>query len=131
MEIKLNELSQSALSYLGDSVMELYVRTMLVKNGYEKSKNLNKAALSYVTATAQARAVSKILPHLDDEEAGVYRRGKNSSASNVPKSASCLEYKMATGLEALFGYLYLAERYDRIDEIFKIGYLDEENNNCN
>ncbi len=125
MEIRLNELSQSALAYLGDSVMELCVRSMLVKKGYSKSKKLNAAALEYVTAPAQARAAERLLPYLSEEEKEVYQRGRNSSVNNVPKSASCGEYKSATGLEALFGYLYLAQRQDRIDELFSLAYPDE------
>ena len=125
MEIRLNELSQSALAYLGDSVIELCVRAMLVKKGYSKSKKLNSSALEYVTATAQARAVERILPFLSDEEKEVYQRGKNSSVNNIPKSASCGEYKMATGFEALFGYLYLADRQERINELFTLAYPNE------
>ena len=125
MEIRLNEFSQSALAYLGDSVMELCVRSMLVKKGYSKSKKLNAAALEYVTAPAQARAAERLLPYLSEEEKEVYQRGRNSSVNNVPKSASCGEYKSATGLEALFGYLYLAQRQDRIDELFSLAYPDE------
>ena len=125
MEIKLNELSQSALAYLGDSVMELCVRAMLVKKGYSKSKQLNAAALEYVTASAQAQAVERLLPYLSEEEKEVYQRGRNSSVNNIPKSASCSEYKMATGLEALFGYLYLADKQDRINELFSLAYPNE------
>ncbi|MBQ7293594.1 MAG: ribonuclease III [Clostridia bacterium] len=131
MEIKLNELSQSALAYLGDSVVELCVRTLLVKKGYTKSKTLNAAALEYVTASAQAKAVQKILPFLTEEEAEIYRRGRNMSVNNIPKSASCGEYKMATGFEVLFGYLHIAGRTKRIEELFSIAYDETEINGGN
>ena len=124
MDIKLKEISTAALAYLGDSVMELCVRKMLVERGFSSSKRLNAKAIEYVTAKAQAQAAAKILPMLDEEESAVYHRGRNISHANVPKSASLAEYRMATGLEALFGYLHLAGQIDRIDELFKIAYLD-------
>lgn len=125
MSIDLKEVSTAALAYLGDSVMELCVRKMLVERGFSSSKKLNAKALEYVTAKAQAQAAAKILPLLDEDEDAVYHRGRNISHANVPKSASFAEYRMATGLEALFGYLHLAGKNDRIDELFKIAYLDE------
>ena len=124
MDIKLKEVSTAALAYLGDSVMELCVRKMLVERGFSSSKRLNAKALEYVTAKAQAAAVARILPLLNEEEDAVYHRGRNISHANVPKSASLSEYRMATGFEALFGYLHLAGKNDRIDELFKIAYLD-------
>ena len=125
MEAMLREISTPALAYLGDSVVELCVRTMLVKKGVSSSKRLNAAALEYVTAKAQAKAVEKILPLLSEEENAVYHRGRNISHANVPKSASLSEYRMATGLETLFGYLHLGGRVDRIEELFKIAYQTE------
>lgn len=126
MEIKLNEVSTASLAYLGDAVMELCVRKLLVESGFSKSKRLNEKALEYVTAKSQASAVSKILSNLDEEENAIYLRGRNISHANVPKSASPSEYRMATGFEALLGYLYLAEKNERIDELFKLAYRHEE-----
>ena len=122
MDIK--EVSTAALAYLGDSVIELCVRRMLVEEGVSSSKKLNARALLYVTAKAQAQAAAKILPLLNEEEDAIYHRGRNISHANVPKSASFSEYRMATGLEALFGYLHLSGKSDRIDELFKFAYLD-------
>lgn len=122
MDIK--EVSTAALAYLGDSVIELCVRRMLVEEGVSSSKKLNARALLYVTAKAQAQAAAKILPLLNEEEDAIYHRGRNISHANVPKSASFSEYRMATGLEALFGYLHLSGKSDRIDELFKLAYLD-------
>ena len=124
MGIDLKEVGTAALAYLGDSVMELCVRKMLVEKGFSSSKKLNARALEYVTAKAQAAAVARVLPLLSEEEDAVYHRGRNISHANVPKSASLSEYRMATGFEALFGYLHLAGKNDRIDELFKIAYLD-------
>lgn len=131
MEVLLNEVSTYALAYLGDSVVELCVRTMLVKRGVSSSKKLNSAALGYVTAKAQAQAVSRILPMLSEEENAVYHRGRNIGHTNVPKSASVAEYRMATGFEALFGYLHLAGRKERIDELFAVAYPSETDNGGN
>ena len=131
MEAVLREISTPALAYLGDSVVELCVRTMLVKKGVSSSKRLNALALKYVTAKAQAQAVAKILPLLSEEEDAVYHRGRNIGHTNVPKSASVAEYRMATGFEALFGYLHLAGRRERIDELFAVAYQTETDNGGN
>ena len=125
MDIKLKEVSTAALAYLGDSVMELCVRKMLVEKGFSSSKKLNAKALEYVTAKAQAQAAAKILPLLTEEEDAVYHRGRNISHANVPKSASYAEYRMATGLETLFGYLHLAGKLERIDQLFSTAYNEE------
>ena len=124
MGIDLKEVSTAALAYLGDSVIELCVRKMLVEKGFSSSKKLNTTALEYVTAKAQAVAVTRVLPLLAEDEDAVYHRGRNISHANVPKSASMSEYRMATGFEALFGYLHLAGKSERIDELFKIAYTD-------
>ncbi len=125
MSKTIGEISTAALAYLGDSVLELCVRQMLVKRGVSSAKNLNSAALKFVKAEAQADAVMKILPILSDEESAAYRRGRNIGHTNVPKSATVAQYRMATGFEALFGYLKLLDRQERIDELFLIAYEDK------
>ena len=82
----------------------------------------NKAALEYVRASAQAEAMKRILPLLDEEENAVFHRGRNIGHTNTPKSATVAEYRAATGMEALFGYLHLAGRKERIDELFSTAY---------
>ena len=83
------EVSVAALAYLGDSILEVCVRTYLVsERGISSSAKLNRAALSFVTATAQSEAVRRIEPHLTEEEAGYYHRGRNSGQGHIPKSAS-------------------------------------------
>ena len=83
------EVSVAALAYLGDSILEVCVRTYLVsERGISSSAKLNRAALSFVTATAQSEAVGRIEPHLTEEEAGYYHRGRNSGQGHIPKSAS-------------------------------------------
>ncbi len=122
MEPMLNTYSTASLAYLGDCVLELCVRQYLVKRGLSSSASLNKKALEFVRATAQAEAMKRLLPHLTEEEEAVFRRGRNVGHTNTPKSATVAEYRAATGMEALFGWLHLAERRDRIDELFLLAY---------
>ena len=114
--------SAHALAYLGDSVLESLIRERLILMGFEKSSSLNKEALNYVTAKNQAIAFSNIEGILTEKEADIFRRGKNSSHLNVPKSASPKEYKIATGFEAIFGYLRLEKNEERILELFFLAF---------
>ena len=98
--------SVAALSYLGDARHSLFVREMLIKRGLTKSSDLNKAALNYVTAEAQAMLFRKIEPLLLDDERDVYRRASNSGHLNRPKHASIAVYRAATGFEAVIGMLH-------------------------
>lgn len=120
------EISTEALAYLGDSVLEIRVRELLVKKGISGSGRLNSASLSYVKASEQAAAMHRIAPFLSEEESLVFKRGRNMSGGNVPKSATVSEYRTATGMEVLFGYLHLLGRVERIDELFKKAYQIEE-----
>ena len=124
MSKALGEISTAALAYLGDSVIELCVRNLLVARGVSSAKNLNSTALKFVKAEAQANAVMKILPILTEEENAAYRRGRNIGHTNVPKSATVGQYRLATGFEALFGYLYLTEQWERANELFLAAYED-------
>lgn len=121
-EIDIKTVSGAALAYLGDSVIELCVREHLVSLGYASSARLNEAALEYVRASSQANAMKKILPLLSEEEAAVFRRGRNIGHTTTPKSATVSEYRTATGMEVLFGWLHLMKRRTRIDELFCIAY---------
>ena len=120
--MNIKEVSTEALAYLGDSVLEIRVREKLVNDGISGSGNLNRASLSYVKASEQAAAMHRIIPLLDDEETLVFKRGRNMSGGNVPKSATMSEYRTATGMEVLFGYLHLIGRAERIDELFSLAY---------
>ena len=123
----IRELSTEALAYLGDSVLEIRVREKLVRDGIGHSGELNRASLSFVKASEQAAAMRRIVPLLTEEEALVFKRGRNMSGGNVPKSATVSEYRTATGMEVLFGYLHYAGRTERIDELFEIAYNLNEN----
>lgn len=123
MSIPVNEISTQALAYLGDCVIELYVRTHLVTDrGLSTSAHLNEASLGFVRASAQAQAMERILPVLSEEEDSVFRRGRNIGHTNTPKNATVAEYRSATGMEVLFGWLYLTERRARADELFRLAY---------
>ena len=128
MEQLLNTYSTHALAYLGDSVIETQVREYLVRSGLSSSAKLNKKALDFVRAQAQAEAMKRLLPYLSEEEEAVFKRGRNLGHSSTPKSATVAEYRAATGMEALFGYLYLAGKNERITELFKLAYPETESN---
>ena len=106
------------LAYLGDSVWEMLVRERLFYTVPQGNAEANQIALSYVTAAAQVKALEKISPLLTEEEQDVFRRGKNTKTQNTPKSVSRYEYRLATGLEAVFGYNYVMGRQDRNKELF-------------
>ena len=126
--IDIKTVSTAALAYLGDSVLEVCVREYLVSKGLSTSAHLNKEALSFVRASAQAEAMKNILDLLDEEEAAVFRRGRNVGHTATPKSASMSEYRAATGMEALFGWLHLLGKEERIRELFAAAYKIEEKN---
>ena len=121
------EISTAALAYLGDSIIEVCVREMLVECGISSAKNLNAASLDFVKADSQAEAMAKIIPHLPEEENMAFRRGKNIGHANVPKSSTPEQYRTATGMEALFGYLHLTGKVARIKELFAIAYEEKIN----
>ena len=128
MAKELNTYSTAALAYIGDCAIEICVREYLVKEKeFSSSAKLNKEALNFVKASCQAEAMKNILPLLTEEENDVFHRGRNMGHSNTPKSATVAEYRSATGMEALFGWLHLAGRKERIHELFRIAYaLDDK-----
>ena len=120
----LREMSTPALAYLGDCVIELCVREYLVESGLSTSRNLNKEALNYVRASAQAEAMKNLFPLLTEEEEAFFKRGRNIGHTNVPKNATVSDYRTATGMEVLFGYLHVSHQKERIDELFRAAYLN-------
>ena len=122
--IDISQISAQALAYLGDAVIELMVRERLILKGYEKSGKLNTEAKKFVTAVAQSKAYLAIENELTEEEADVFRRARNSSHLNIPKSASAIEYKNATGLEAVFGYLKMKNDTERTEHLFTAAYAN-------
>ena len=128
-DIKICDMSTPSLAYLGDCVLELLVRERLTLSGISSSKNLNKEALKFVSAPAQAAAMKNIIELLTEEESGYFRRGRNIGHTNTPKNATVAEYRTATGMEALFGFLHLAGRKDRARELFSLAFPYENENN--
>ena len=116
----INRISMLGLAHIGDSVYEILVRTMLCEQGYKAVNDLHKLTVSYVKAPVQAEAAVKILDNLTNEEKAVFKRGRNAKVNSVPKSADITQYHAATGLEALFGWLYLHGRKERINELFAV-----------
>ena len=119
-------ISSLGLAHLGDGVFELMVRSWLCLHGKATSKGLHRATVRYVAAPAQARAVERILPLLDEGEHDVFRRGRNVSPHAVPQNATRADYQAATGLEALFGWLWLQGRRSRLNELFAVMMEGEE-----
>ena len=117
---QINNISVLGLAHIGDAVYELMVRTWLCDEGTSKAKNLHNKAITFVSAKAQAIAAEKIKPVLTEEEAGMFKRGRNSHVNTTPKASTIEEYHLATGLEALFGYLYLTDNIGRLNELFDI-----------
>ncbi len=121
MEIPdINRMSMLALAHIGDCVYELLTRTKLCTEGFKSASRLHFKTVSLVNAKAQAEAVEKVLPILTDEETAVFKRGRNAKVNSVPQKATVGEYHAATGLEALFGWLYLQGKTQRINELYNI-----------
>ena len=117
---QINAISNLGLAHIGDGVFELLCRSYLCAKGGKNVGNLHRDTINMVKATSQAKFIDKLLPHLTEEELAYYRRGKNSHVHAVPNSASPAEYAKATGLEALFGALYLSGQTDRLNDLFHI-----------
>jgi ribonuclease-3 family protein len=111
-----------ALAYLGDAVLETLIRERLVLSGVSNTGKLTETARGYVRAGAQSNRVEKLLSVMDEEEEAVYKRARNAKNEFHPKSSTAQEYHRATGFEAVFGWLYLAKKTDRLNELFNLCY---------
>ena len=119
-------MSNLGLAYLGDAVYEVMVRSWLCLHGKLTPGKLHRAALDYVAAPKQAAKMDLLLPILTEEEATIFKRGRNASPHSYPKGATRREYQIATGLEALFGWLYLQGQTDRLNQLFELIMREEE-----
>ena len=119
-DVEPKQLSPLNLAFIGDCIYEILVRESLVCNANRPVNDLHKESVKYVSAKAQTVAFDKIKDYLTEEELNAFKRGRNAKVGHNPKSASQGEYHTATGLEALFGYLYLQDKTDRIKELFDI-----------
>ena len=113
-------LSPLVLAYVGDSVYDTFVRTLLVSGGYGQVAKLHKMSIEFVKAKAQADILGKINELLTSEEQDVVRRGRNTKSSTIPKNADISDYRYATGFEALIGYLYLTGQLERLMEVIRM-----------
>ena len=124
--IDVRELNPLQMAYVGDTVHDLYVRSMLLSRGMSVGK-MHKQAVRMVSAGAQARMLEAIEPELEADEADAARRGRNAQAKHsAPKHADPADYAPATGLEALWGYLYLSGKTQRLDELIKLALARTE-----
>ena len=117
---QVNAISNVGLAHVGDGVYELLCRTYLCAKGNKTIRTLHRDAVALVNAPAQAKMADKILPLLSEQEQDYFRRGKNAHTHAAPKAATPQEYAKATGLETLFGALYLLGRTDRLNELFHL-----------
>ena len=120
-DLPLSEVNQNSilgLAHIGDGVSELMTRAMLCMEGHSSVTQLHQMTVARVKAPAQAAAVPKILPLLTEEELAIFKRGRNAHVHGVPHGAEVGEYHAATGLEALFGWLFLLGRRDRLNTLF-------------
>lgn len=121
----LGGLSVLALAHIGDAVYELLTRTRLVESGVSRAGELHRKTVSIVNAPAQAEAAARLLPALGEEERALFRRGRNAKVNSVPHGADIAQYHAATALEALFGWLYLQGKTERINELYALCAEDE------
>lgn len=117
--------SAQALAYIGDAFYELLTRERIVNGGDCNVSELFGKAKGYVSAVAQSAAAERVLPLLTEEEEAVYRRGRNAKTNHTPRSAASAEYHRATGLETLFGWLYIRNQTERARRIFELCFPKE------
>lgn len=120
-DVDLRTYSPLTLAYIGDAVFDMVIRTLVVRKGNCPPNKLHKRASALVNASSQAQMIERILPDLTDEEEQIYKRGRNAKAYTKAKNATVLDYRKATGLEALMGYLYLKGDAKRAIDLVKLG----------
>ena len=113
-------LSPLTLAFIGDTVYDLLVREEIICDANRPANDLHSLAVRKVKASAQASAITDILPMLTEKELAVFKRGRNAKSGHIAKNASTDDYHKATGLEAVFGYLYLTNQIDRILELYEL-----------
>ena len=121
------EYSPLALAFIGDAVYEVYVRAQVLSEANTSAHILHKKAIAYVKAEAQATAAKVIMEQLSEDEMAIFKRGRNAKSATVPKHANVSDYRHATALEALFGYLYLSGETERLTELMQVAYCKSQN----
>ncbi len=125
-EIDANALSPLMLAYVGDAVYEVVIRAMLLKSGGSTTKKINREAVKYVSAPAQAAFTEKLIPNLTEKEAEILRRGRNAHPATTAKNATISQYRKATGFEALMGYLFLNDEIKRMTDLIKLAVYGDD-----
>lgn len=120
-EVDINAYSPLVLAYIGDSIYDLIIKTMVVNEGNAQVQKLHQKTSSLVQASTQSLMMRTMQEHLTEEEHGVYKRGRNAKSVSPAKNQSVTDYRRATGFEALMGYLYLKKDWKRMLELVKIG----------
>lgn len=120
-DVRANEFSPLVLAYIGDAVYELIIRTKVINQGSIQVNKMHKKSASLVKAGTQASLIKVLEEQLTEEEHSIYRRGRNAKSVTTAKHATMIDYRMATGFEALVGYLYLTERHDRLLSLIRTG----------
>ena len=115
-----NKISMLGLAHVGDAVYELLYRSKLCTDGHTAVAEMHRMTVAFVRAEAQAEAAAKLLPVLTQDETSVFKRGRNAKVNSVPHNADIGQYHAATGLEALFGWLYLQGKTQRINELYAV-----------
>lgn len=123
---ELNTYHPLAFAYVGDAVYDMIIRTMIVAQGNRRPNKYHHDTIQYVNAAAQTKMYQYIKPFLNEEEKNIFRRGKNTKVMSPAKNQSLHDYRIATGFEALVGYLYFSGKTDRIMELVKIGLSEIE-----
>ena len=113
-DVDVRTYSPLALAYIGDGIFDLVIRTVIVGKGNTKASQLHFQTSHIVKAGSQAMMIEALEGDLTEEEADIYRRGRNAKSPTMAKNASMSDYRKATGFEALMGYLYLTDRFDRV-----------------
>ena len=124
-DVDIKSYSPLALAYIGDSIFDLIIRTIVVGKGNTKASQLHKRTSQVVKASAQSQMVEKLLPLMTPEEETIYKRGRNAKSPTMAKNATMAEYRRATGLEALMGFLYLDNQFERIVELLQTAMNEE------
>ena len=120
-DVDIRTFSPLALAYIGDSIFDIVIRSKVVAKGNVPVSKMHKACSNVVRASAQAEMLAKITELLDEEETEIVKRGRNAKSKTTAKNASMIDYRNATALEALFGYLYIKGDIQRMNELIKIG----------
>ena len=121
-----NTYSPLTLAYIGDAVFDIVIRTAVVSAGNTRADRLHRRTSAIVKAQTQAEMIERMIPSLTPEEEDVYKRGRNAKSHTMAKNATVADYRKATGLEALIGFLYLNDNMERIMELIKIGLSEVE-----